>query len=196
VKASNIGCSGFGSGKPFVPPLLSALTKLASEIVSGFVCSEVLFKFRCHRRNFSYLELELVRFPVNDYIRNTFPKHRFFHVFRSVPNVVRKVGNKLFHRVDTVTIVSRMTSLDFPVTPAAFDTSSNGGWDCFVTKLILRTDTSDEAHETDALLPSQLLLTIYPNPFNATTSIEYFLPQDCFVCLSVYDVLGESAHTW
>lgn len=35
----------------------------------------------------------------------------------------------------------------------------------------------------------------YPNPFNSTTNIEYFLKQDVFVNISIYNSLGEKIET-
>jgi len=39
------------------------------------------------------------------------------------------------------------------------------------------------------------LLGNYPNPFNPVTVIEYFLPSDGIVTLSVYDILGRKVTT-
>ncbi|MDX1702007.1 MAG: T9SS type A sorting domain-containing protein, partial [Melioribacteraceae bacterium] len=35
----------------------------------------------------------------------------------------------------------------------------------------------------------------YPNPFNPTTNIEYSIPEESFVELKVYDVLGNEVAT-
>ena len=31
----------------------------------------------------------------------------------------------------------------------------------------------------------------YPNPFNSSVTIEYVIPQDSFVTLRIYDILGK-----
>lgn len=44
---------------------------------------------------------------------------------------------------------------------------------------------------TSSFLPNQFQLSPnYPNPFNASTSISYFLPDDASVKLAVFDILG------
>lgn len=44
---------------------------------------------------------------------------------------------------------------------------------------------------TSTTLPTEFKLDVnYPNPFNATTEIQYALPEDAFVTLTVFDALG------
>jgi hypothetical protein len=35
----------------------------------------------------------------------------------------------------------------------------------------------------------------YPNPFNASTTICYFIPYDSYVKLEIYDILGRKVET-
>lgn len=45
-------------------------------------------------------------------------------------------------------------------------------------------------------LPSTVTLDRpYPNPFNASTTIRYSLPQDCHVAIEIYDILGRLVMT-
>ena len=44
---------------------------------------------------------------------------------------------------------------------------------------------------SNTIIPDKyILFHAYPNPFNPITSIEYALPNDSFVSLSVYDING------
>ena len=53
-----------------------------------------------------------------------------------------------------------------------------------------------EIASTIALLPDEYVLNnAYPNPFNPTATISYGLPQDSFVRLVVYDLMGREVTT-
>ena len=54
----------------------------------------------------------------------------------------------------------------------------------------------DENHHTDEKLPEYHILNpSYPNPFNPNTTINFFIPNDNFVDVSVYNVKGEKVRT-
>ena len=51
-------------------------------------------------------------------------------------------------------------------------------------------DNNKELIKLAMELPTEYSINNYPNPFNPTTKIKYQLPQDDFVTIRVYDVLG------
>lgn len=44
-------------------------------------------------------------------------------------------------------------------------------------------------------MPQTFRITTYPNPFNPTTTFSYELPQDAFVALEIYDLMGRKLVT-
>ena len=46
-------------------------------------------------------------------------------------------------------------------------------------------------YSQDQIKPEKFIIkSIYPNPFNPITNIEYGLPEDSFVSVSIYDISG------
>ncbi len=58
------------------------------------------------------------------------------------------------------------------------------------------TGTATGVEENNSVLPTKFELSQnYPNPFNPSTTIKYQVPQNSFVSVNVYDVLGNQVGT-
>jgi hypothetical protein len=63
-------------------------------------------------------------------------------------------------------------------------------------KYVVADEMPDMAREGVELIPKKFFLSQnYPNPFNPITRIEYGLPKDCRVKLTVYNLLGRKVAT-
>jgi hypothetical protein len=50
--------------------------------------------------------------------------------------------------------------------------------------------------ENDGLIPEEFNVSQnYPNPFNPSTTIKYAIPQQSFVTIKVYDIVGREVKT-
>jgi hypothetical protein len=50
-------------------------------------------------------------------------------------------------------------------------------------------------HSSDNIPSGFRLFQNYPNPFNPVTSIKYYVPQESFVTLKIYDIIGNEVAT-
>jgi hypothetical protein len=87
-----------------------------------------------------------------------------------------------------VTMCGYTDSPDFPVTINAVQHQYAGNGDAFLLVFDLP-DTSD-AVKPRTLLPNELYLQAFPNPFNPTTTLAFNLQSSSDVELVVHDVLG------
>jgi len=55
--------------------------------------------------------------------------------------------------------------------------------------------TSVEENSMLGVIINYLLYNNYPNPFNPSTKIKYQIPEECFVTIKIYDVLGNDIAT-
>jgi hypothetical protein len=90
---------------------------------------------------------------------------------------------------DTVWIGGTSGSPDFPLTPNAFQTQQAGNGDAFLCRFSIG-DTAVSAQDPFILPPSSFILSVYPNPFNPSTTISFSLPHELRVKVAVYDMLG------
>ncbi len=108
------------------------------------------------------------------------------------------LGRIRFNRVDTtgcITLHMRTTVTGFSVVqdsitqwlaPADFDSLATTPAGCI--RLDFLTGISGNENELPTVFK---LYNNYPNPFNPVTAIKYDIPQNTFVKLSVYDILGK-----
>jgi hypothetical protein len=93
---------------------------------------------------------------------------------------------------DSIWVGGYTSSADFPVTPNAFQTH-RPGWDSnFLSHLYIGhgPDTSNVSDPNFILHPASFSLSVFPNPFNPSTTISFTLPIAGEVKIGVYDVLG------
>ncbi len=80
-----------------------------------------------------------------------------------------------------------------PMTYQFIDTKMNAGSYVYRLKQIDFDGSFEYSYEVEAIVSSPVDYSLsqnYPNPFNPSTSISYSIPENAFVTLKIYDVLG------
>jgi len=110
------------------------------------------------------------------------------HLYQSIPNYA-PLGNYLClaYCGDYPSTVVDSSYFPFEVTSGALTKAGTGGW--------VLTGSFLEGDNYDALPSEFALLGNYPNPFNASTVIEYQLPEAAEARLEVYNLIGEKVAT-
>ncbi len=72
---------------------------------------------------------------------------------------------------------------------AADGAGTQRGW--YIDNMVIIDDPSGtNSVGEEYLRPKDISITAYPNPFNPTTTLEYDLPENCNVDISIYDISG------
>ncbi len=82
----------------------------------------------------------------------------------------------------------RQTLIDPIDTGRVFLATQNSVWS--ITRTLVGID-----YDLDIIKPVAFSASSYPNPFNPSTTIEYSLPEQAFVTVDIYDLLGRKVET-
>jgi hypothetical protein len=109
-------------------------------------------------------------------------------------NVYRENLDTIDSAVVFTTVDSFFVDLDIPT----------GSWQYYVTAVDSSGNESDPSETVSVILSSDLEPLIptefalhqnYPNPFNPTTQIRYDLPEDTYVRITIFDIMGRKVRS-
>ncbi|NUO19453.1 T9SS type A sorting domain-containing protein [bacterium] len=92
---------------------------------------------------------------------------------------------------DSLWLVGTTTSVDFPVTPDAFQPNDNPLSSAFVIHFAIDTTEDTTSAADNRPFPSEFALSAYPNPFNSHTTLNFTLPKTGDVELRIVNILGQ-----
>ena len=128
-------------------------------------------------------------YPAVDYLYTNFQNNKLSNfIFTKVQNhiYILRQGDTMWHEVGAN--ISRNVQSIFNLTSDSdylYAATDSGLWRINLSAITTVDDRKEQK------FPSEFnLLQNYPNPFNPTTTIKYNIPQESFVHLKVYDVIG------
>ena len=71
----------------------------------------------------------------------------------------------------------------------SFSLTTSGGEDAFIAKL------SSTLSAENGIIPTEIQFSNFPNPFNPTTTIEFSIPEESIVELSIFNIKGQKIKT-
>jgi len=92
---------------------------------------------------------------------------------------------------DSLWIVGGTLSIDLPTTPDAIQPGDNGLTSGFVQHFAIDTTSDTTSAANDISVPNEFALTVFPNPFNPTTTLSFRLPKAAYTELLIHNILGQ-----
>lgn len=149
---------------------------------------EVRYKWSV-RYQVDFISYDWVK-PITDGIRLLEPSSAYLNDSLDVLNLIRKVNNHFAGFTS-----NEFISLEFPYYDVPVDKERDFIFLCR-GKYNSADSLAPPKPEPDLPLPTELALNQnYPNPFNSTTIIRYANPTTQFVCIKIYNILGQEVTT-